>query len=104
MQKYISHSHIVAYISGLTDDRKLFVGMIAKTTTEADLQSLFGAYGNIESINILIGPDGQSKGCAFVKYSTASEANQAIIALNNTTTIPGVILFLCIYHIVRNNE
>ncbi|EGD72299.1 napor protein short isoform [Salpingoeca rosetta] len=71
------------------DDRKLFVGMISKTCTEADLEAMFRPFGEIESVNVLIGPEGQSKGCAFVKYTNAGSANQAIAKLHNSTTMEG---------------
>lgn len=71
------------------DDRKLFVGMISKTCAEADLRAMFAPYGPIESVNVLIGPDGQSRGCAFVKYTNSAHAKQAIAALHNSTTMEG---------------
>lgn len=71
------------------DDRKLFVGMISKACSEADLRAMFSPYGAIESINVLIGPDGQSKGCAFVKFASSANAKQAIASLHNSTTMEG---------------
>lgn len=62
----------------------MFVGMLPKTVTELDLQEMFGPYGQLKEIHIIRGPDGNSKGCAFVKFLSQESALMAIQELNDT--------------------
>jgi CUG-BP- and ETR3-like factor len=63
--------------------------MLSKHQTEEDVRQLVQPYGNIEECTVLRGPDGSSKGCAFVKVASYKEAETAIESLHGSQTMPG---------------
>lgn len=72
------------------DTRKLFIGMLSKSTDENQLREMFAPYGTIEELAILKGSDGGSKGCAFMKFETRLQAMKAIKEMHNSTTMDGM--------------
>ena len=59
--------------------KRLFVGSLAYSTTQAALEELFAQVGKIASLNLITDKfSGQSKGFAFVEYATDAEADEAI--------------------------
>ena len=63
--------------------KKLFVGNLAFSTTNADLESLFSESGTCESATVITDREtGRSRGFGFVEMSSASEAENAIAKLN----------------------
>src|ERR1700731_1179667 len=63
--------------------KKLFVGNIPHSTTEAELRALFEPHGAIEQVSIVTDRDtGRSRGFAFVEMTDSAEADKAIAALN----------------------
>ena len=61
----------------------IYVGNLPYTITETDLQEAFGAFGQVESVNIIKDKySGESKGFGFVEMPTKDEAQAAIDALN----------------------
>ncbi|KAG7454626.1 hypothetical protein MATL_G00261770 [Megalops atlanticus] len=75
--------------SNAVEDRKLFIGMVSKKCNENDIRVLFSAVGQIEECRILRGPDGLSRGCAFVTFSTRAMAQNAIKAMHQSQTMEG---------------
>ena len=62
---------------------KLYVGNVPYETTESDLQALFGAAGQVSTINIVRDKaTGQARGFAFVEMSDAEGARRAIAELD----------------------
>ena len=63
----------------------IYVGNLPYSTQDADLQGAFGAFGTVTSAKVISDREtGRSKGFGFVEMPNASEANQAIEALNGT--------------------
>ncbi|XP_068458762.1 CUGBP Elav-like family member 2 isoform X4 [Clinocottus analis] len=71
------------------EDRKLFIGMISKKYGENEIRMMFLSFGQMEECRILRGPDGQSRGCAFVTFSTRATAQNAIKTMHHSQTMEG---------------
>ncbi|MBN2388802.1 MAG: RNA-binding protein [Anaerolineales bacterium] len=66
-------------------DERLYVGNLAKSTTQEELASLFAQAGTVISVEIIKDRDsGQSKGFGFITMS-ADEAEKAIAMFNAYT-------------------
>ncbi|XP_059438708.1 RNA-binding protein BRN1 isoform X2 [Corylus avellana] len=70
-------------------EHKLFVGMLPKNVSEADVSALFSKYGAIKDLQILRGSQQTSKGCAFLKYETKEQAIAALEAINGKHKMEG---------------
>lgn len=63
--------------------RKLYVGNLSYTTSNADLEQLFSQFGTVTSAEVIMDrATGRSKGFGFVEMGTDQEAQAAITALN----------------------
>src|ERR1051325_2953250 len=62
---------------------KLFVGNLAYSVTENDLQDLFSQHGTVLEVNLMLDRmSGRSRGFAFVTMESKEAATAAIEALN----------------------
>ncbi len=63
----------------------IYVGNLPYTTGDAELQTLFEPYGEVQSAKVIMDRDtGRSRGFGFVEMSNDDEAQQAIDALNGS--------------------
>lgn len=71
-------------------EHKLFIGMLPKTVTDAEVTAVFSNYGLIKELQILRGSQQTSKaGCAFLKYETRDQAVAALEAVNGKHKMEG---------------
>ena len=65
--------------------KKLFVGNLSFSTTDAELREHFAKAGNCESASVLMDRiTGRSRGFGFVEMSTSEDAERAIAQLNGS--------------------
>jgi len=63
--------------------KNIYVGNLSYDTTESTLRDLFGAHGEIASVNIITDRmTGRPRGFGFVEMATEEGATAAIAALN----------------------
>ena len=64
-------------------DVRLYVGNLAKSTTEDELKTLFAQAGTVTAVEVVKDRDsGQSKGFGFITMSDQSQADKAISMFN----------------------
>lgn len=62
---------------------KLYIGGLAYSVTEQELETLFAEYGKVTSSAVIKDRDsGQSKGFGFIEMADDAEAKAAMAALN----------------------
>ena len=65
--------------------KKYYVGNLPCSSTQEDLQALFGRHGSVTSVNVITDREtGRPRGFAFVEMDNASDADDAIRALDGT--------------------
>ena len=64
---------------------KLYVGNLAYSVTNGDLEQLFSQAGQVQSAAVIMDKfSGQSKGFGFVEMANADEASKAIAQFNES--------------------
>jgi RNA recognition motif-containing protein len=64
-------------------DIRIYVGNLAKSTTEAEINTLFAQAGTVSTVELVKDRDsGLSKGFAFVTMTNQAEADKAISMYN----------------------
>ena len=64
-------------------DIRIYVGNLNKSTTEAEINTLFAQAGAVSTVELVKDRDsGQSKGFAFVTMNAQAEADKAISMYN----------------------
>jgi RNA recognition motif-containing protein len=65
-------------------NKKIYVGNLAYSINEQNLEELFKEYGTVEEVKLIVDRDtNRSKGFAFVTMSTEEEARKAIDELKD---------------------
>ncbi|XP_009136272.1 polyadenylate-binding protein 2 isoform X1 [Brassica rapa] len=71
--------------ANVTKFTNVYVKNLAESTTEDDLKSAFGEFGEITSAVVMRDGDGKSKGFGFVNFEDAEDAAKAVEGLNGKT-------------------
>mmetsp|Transcript_50323 Transcript_50323/g.150349 ORF Transcript_50323/g.150349 Transcript_50323/m.150349 type:complete len:264 (-) Transcript_50323:96-887(-) len=69
---------------------KLFVGNLPADITQEAIATVFGHYGAVTNIHVMVGKSRSGQACAFVEYAAALEAETAVLTLHEKYEIrPG---------------
>lgn len=71
--------------------------MLSKLANEEDVRNMFEPYGTVEEVTVLRDKEGQSKGCAFIKFSTRQQAQSAINKMHGSQVMPVSFLKFVVY-------
>ncbi len=83
--------------------------MLSKTVQEEEVRDMFQEYGKVEEVTVLRDKDGNSKGCAFIKFGSRQEAQAAINKMHGSQIMvvrmyPSTLLSVCfVYVCVRDD-
>lgn len=61
---------------------RIFVGNLHTHASEGALRDLFGNYGEIVSVTVIMDEEGKSGGHAYIEMKNEQEAQKAIVQLN----------------------
>ena len=63
-------------------DIRIYVGNLAKSTTQDEISTLFATAGTVTSVDLVKDKEGMSKGFAFVSMPEQADADKAISMFN----------------------
>lgn len=66
------------------EESKLYVGNLSWGTESEDLREIFSEFGEVQQADVVMDPNGRSRGFGFVTMSAPAEAVAATEALNST--------------------
>jgi RNA recognition motif-containing protein len=65
--------------------KRLYVGDLSSSVTEAELNNLFSEAGSVESVNLVPSASHDLHGYAFIEMSTPEDAREAVLRFNGHT-------------------
>ncbi len=68
----------------MEQSRRVYIGNLSWGVSWQDLKDHMREAGEVTRADIMTSPDGRSKGCGIVEYSTVDEAKKAVLTLNDT--------------------
>lgn len=67
--------------------RDIYISDLSYEATEEDIRKLFAVCGTVRSVHLLLNPQGQSRGIAFVQMANDKETQEAITTLDGTRLV-----------------
>ena len=74
--------HQFQFSTGL-EKNKLFVKNLPPTSTKADIEKIFAAFGSLKDVRLITYRNGHSKGMAYVEFNSESSASKALVQTDN---------------------
>jgi RNA recognition motif-containing protein len=63
---------------------RVYIGNLSWGVSWQDLKDHMREAGEVTRADVMMGPDGRSKGCGIVEYESVEEAQKAVLTLNDT--------------------